>query len=160
MTPIAASDGAANFRFVGGDLNRDGRGDIMAIKSSNTGSGRMEVHVLDGATGYTSFQSQNVSPITEGDAQNFAFAAADRNTDGVIDLFGIKTRNAASGQAEVHALDGADHFHSFIVQLPPRSRSAMRRISHGSRGHITTMPSRICLALRLGIPRPGTSKCM
>src|SRR5262245_57627855 len=57
-TAISEADAAANFRFATGDFNGDGIPDLYAIKVSNTGSGKLEVHVLNGATNYQSFLLQ------------------------------------------------------------------------------------------------------
>ena len=54
-TPIAQNDAAANFTFAVGDYNRDGIPDLYCLKRTNTGTNRLEVHVLNGADNYQSF---------------------------------------------------------------------------------------------------------
>jgi hypothetical protein len=45
-TPITEAD-AANFAFAVGDFNRDGIPDVYCLKRTNTGTGTLEVHVLN-----------------------------------------------------------------------------------------------------------------
>src|SRR3984957_12380445 len=109
VTPITLAD-AADFDFAVGDFNRDGYPDLYCIKRSNTGSGKVEVHILDGAGGpnaYHTFLLEVVTPIDLVDATNFDFAVADFNGDGFPDLYCIKHRNTGSGKVEVHILNGA-----------------------------------------------------
>src|SRR6266566_1040606 len=116
-TPIGAADGAANFGWAVADFNGDGIPDLFGIKTSNTGTGSVEVHVLDGATRYQSFLLQTGTPIGAADgAANFGWAVADFNGDGIPDLFGIKTSNTGTGSVEVHVLDGATRYQSFLLQ--------------------------------------------
>ena len=59
---------------------------------------------------------QTATPITLSDAPNFgAFLGVDRNHDGIADVLGVKTRNEASGRVEVHTLDGASNYRSFLT---------------------------------------------
>ena len=46
-TPISEADAAANFDFAVGDFDGDGRADVYCLKRSNTGTGRLEAHVLN-----------------------------------------------------------------------------------------------------------------
>jgi hypothetical protein len=50
-TPITQAD-AANFEFAVGDFNRDGLPDIYCLKQANSGTGSLEVHVLNGGAAY------------------------------------------------------------------------------------------------------------
>ncbi len=116
-TPIGESDAAANFEFACGDLDGDGRADLFCLKRTNTGSGRLEVHVLSAASGYRSFVMQTGTPIWESDAAaNFAFACSDRDGDGRSDVICLKKTSTGTGRLEVHALTGASNYQSFAVQ--------------------------------------------
>ena len=115
-TPITAADAAANYSFAVGDLNRDGRPDLFCLKKSNTGTGKLEVHVLSGATNYQSFLLQTGTPITAADAANFAFVVGDFNGDGIADLICVKKTNTGTGRLEVHVLNGATNFQTFLLQ--------------------------------------------
>src|SRR6185503_1060790 len=113
-TPITAAD-AMNFRWAVADFSGDGVADLFGIKTTNTGTGSVEVHILDGASSYQSFLLHAGTPITAADAANFRWAVGDFNGDGVPDLFGIKTTNTGTGRVEVHVLDGATGYQSFLL---------------------------------------------
>jgi hypothetical protein len=116
-TPITSADAAANFSFAVGDFNRDGRADVYGFKTTNTGTGRLEVHVLNGAANYQSFLLQTGTPITAPDAAaNFSFAVGDANRDGIPDVVGFKTTNTGTGRLEIHVLNGASNYQSFVLQ--------------------------------------------
>ncbi len=115
-TPIAQADAAANFMFAVGDYNRDGVPDLFCLKRTNTGTGKLEVHILSGASKYQSFLLQIGTPITEADAANFMFAIGDYNRDGMPDLYCLKVANAGTGRLEAHVLSGASNYQTFILQ--------------------------------------------
>jgi hypothetical protein len=49
-TPIGQADAATNFTFAVGDYDQDGRPDLFCLKRTNTGTGKLEVHVLGTVT--------------------------------------------------------------------------------------------------------------
>ena len=112
-TPIGAADGAANFGWAVADFNGDGIPDLFGIKTSNTGTGSVEVHVLDGATRYQSFLLQTGTPIG---AANFGWGMGDFNGDGMADLFGIKATSTGTKTLEIHVLDSASSYQKFLLQ--------------------------------------------
>ncbi|HEY2235463.1 MAG TPA: VCBS repeat-containing protein [Candidatus Angelobacter sp.] len=115
-TPIGAADAAANMTFAAGDFNGDGIPDLFVFKKSNTGSGTLEVHVLDGATNYQTFLLHIATPIGQADAAvNFTFAVGDFNRDGVPDVFAFKHSNTGTGSLEVHVLSGAGNYQTFLL---------------------------------------------
>jgi hypothetical protein len=115
--PISATD-APNFAWAVGGYNRDGKPDLFAIKVKKTASGMAEVHVLNGASNYQSFLLETFVPITGADAPNFAWAVGDYNRDGKPDLLAIKVNQVGSSMAEVHILDGASNYLSFLLHTP------------------------------------------
>jgi FG-GAP-like repeat len=125
-TVITGAD-APNFAWTVGDYNRDGRPDLFAIKVKRTGSGAAEVHVLNGASNYQSFLLQTSTAITGTDAPNFVWAVGDDNRDGRPDLFAIKVNKTGSGMAEVHILDGASNYQSFLLHTPTAITAADAR---------------------------------
>jgi hypothetical protein len=115
-TPIGEAD-AANFVFAVADFNGDGIADLFCLKRANTGTGSLEVHILDGSSNYQNFLLQTGTPIGEADAAaNFVFAVGDYNGDGVPDLFCLKRTSTGTGTLEVHVLDGSSSFQSFTFQ--------------------------------------------
>jgi hypothetical protein len=118
-TPIGQQDGSDNFDgWAVRDFNRDGVPELFCIKTRQTGTGNVEVHVLNGADNYQSFVLQTGIPIGGQDgSDNFdAWALGDFTGDGLPDLYGIKTRQTGTGNVEVHVLNGADNYQSFVLQ--------------------------------------------
>lgn len=101
--------------FVAGDYNRDGVTDLIGLKKSATGSKSTEIHIMNGATNYKTWLKQTGTAL-EQTGDNFDFQAGDYNRDGVLDLFCIKKSETGSKSTEVHVLDGATNFQSFILQ--------------------------------------------
>jgi PASTA domain len=122
-TPITAAD-AMNFRWAVADFNGDGVADLFGIKTTNTGTGRVEVHVLDGATGYQSFLLHAGSGITAADGTNFEWGVGDFNGDGVADLFAIKTKNTGTNMLEVHVADGGAQYQPALLHAPTKIKQA------------------------------------
>lgn len=116
-TPIEAADGANNFAYWGlADYNGDGIPDLFGVKVRNTGSGKVEVHVLDGAKNYQSFLLQTPTAINADDgAADFLWSIANTGSP-KPPLYGIKINHSATNTAEVHVLDGAKNYQSFLFE--------------------------------------------
>ncbi|MEW1718564.1 VCBS repeat-containing protein [Streptomyces sp. NPDC093109] len=112
-TALHETDRTFAFAFV--DWNGDGHLDLVAIKKSRTGTGSTEVHVLSGASGYRQFILQTGTALHETDG-SFAFAFADWNGDGHLDLVAIKKAGTGTRSTEVHVLSGASGYRQFILQ--------------------------------------------
>ncbi|WP_395832109.1 S8 family serine peptidase [Archangium violaceum] len=106
----------ANWDFEVADWNHDGAMDLFAIKRDGL-SGQTEVHVLDGANSLNSYLGQFVTAFGRIDA-NWDFEVADWNWDGSYDLVGILRSGGLSNSTELHILDGATGFSSFLLQSP------------------------------------------
>ncbi|MFI6317716.1 FG-GAP-like repeat-containing protein [Nonomuraea sp. NPDC050556] len=117
VTPIGAEEFNADFSHTVavGDFNRDGARDVYTFKLRNTGTGRLELHILNGAANYSNYVLNAGLPVTLADAANFGFAVGDHNRDGVPDLYLVKERNADSGRVEVHVLNGATNYQDFLL---------------------------------------------
>lgn len=105
-----------SWQFQLGDYNRDGIGDLYAIAKQG-GSGRTEVHVLNGADGYRTFLV-NVATALHGTGSDgtWMFRTGDYNRDGLLDVYAIG-RRGGSGRTEVHVLNGATNFTSYLTNL-------------------------------------------
>jgi hypothetical protein len=116
-TPIAQADAATSYVFAVSDYNRDGIPDLYCLQRSNTGTNSLEVHILNGADNYQSFLLQKGTPIAQADAAtNYVFAVGDYNRDGIPDLYCLKYSNTGTNSLEVHILNGADNYQSFLLQ--------------------------------------------
>jgi peptidyl-Asp metalloendopeptidase len=114
ITALRQTGRDTSWSFMLGDYNRDGVRDLYTIKKMG-GSGRTEVHVLDGAAGFTRFLTHRASVLHQtGSDHRWTFRLGDYNRDGILDVYGIQ-RMGNSGMTELHVLNGADHFSSFLT---------------------------------------------
>ncbi|KAI0467107.1 hypothetical protein F4859DRAFT_506914 [Xylaria cf. heliscus] len=88
--------------------------DLAFIKTSNTPSGHVEVHIASGASSYRTRTQETATVFANED--NGAWSLYDYDGDGVLDLVYIKTRNTGSGRVEVHVASGASTYSRFLVQ--------------------------------------------
>ena len=114
-TPITSDDATANFEFATARRSSWFR-DIFCIKRAHTGSDKVEVHVLSGSTGFSTFVLQVPTPIDLSDAPNFRFELGDYNGDTKPDLYCLKVANTGSGRFEVHILSGSSNYQQFLLQ--------------------------------------------
>jgi len=96
-------------RVIMGDVNADGKDDIVIISTGPTGSGRLEAHVLDASTGYSTWLAHWATASTYGNESN-RYAMGDVNGDGRSDLVILGTSSTGSGRLEVHALDASSGY--------------------------------------------------
>jgi hypothetical protein len=122
LTPLQLSGSDWQFKSV--DWDRDGILDVAAIKSKNTESRMIEVHILSGVSQFQSFSLQTTIPITQS-TSDIDFIFSDWDKDGILDLGYIKKTSTESGYVELHVLSGASLFKRFIIQtrtqFPSRS---------------------------------------
>ncbi|OJF10583.1 FG-GAP repeat domain-containing protein [Couchioplanes caeruleus] len=87
------------------DWNGDGRLDLVVVQKSGTKSGRTEVRVLNGASG---FGRQLVQAGTAWGAtdERHTFSTADWNGDGRLDLMMVQKSGTKSGRTEAQVLAG------------------------------------------------------
>jgi hypothetical protein len=102
---------ASTFAFGLGDHDHDGRLDLYAIKYA--GASSTEVHVLSGASGFTSFIRSTATALHKTSSTTFQFAIGDDDNDGIDDVYAIKHQGASS--TEVFVLDGSSTFQRFDV---------------------------------------------
>jgi hypothetical protein len=108
----------ANGDFLLAYAGAGGAPDLYYIKRRNTGSGRIEVHVLSAASNYQQFVAHIPTALLEADDPNGDFALAQSNGSGRSDLYFIKRRNTGSGQIEVHVLSAASNYQQFLLHAP------------------------------------------
>ncbi|MBW4546944.1 MAG: DUF4347 domain-containing protein [Symplocastrum torsivum CPER-KK1] len=101
--------------FVSIDYNLDGATDIMALNRSGTASGKTEVHIMDAATGYQSWALQTSTILHETD-DTWDFGHGDCNGDGASDIVSIKKSGTESGTTEIHIMDAATGYQSWVFQ--------------------------------------------
>jgi hypothetical protein len=114
-TGTALEETYSNFEFKLGDYNRDGILDLYCIKKNGTsGTSSTEVHVLNGANNFSSYLLHTGTAL-EQTYSNFEFELGDYNKDGILDLYAIKKNGTGSGSTEVHVLNGANNFSSYLL---------------------------------------------
>jgi len=110
----SGSDNAWVFQF--GDFNKDSTLDLYAI-SKNGSSGRTEVHVMNGASGYGNYLINIATALPRsGSDSAWMFRLGDFNRDGTLDLYVIQ-RSGGSGRTEIHVLNGASNFQSYLINV-------------------------------------------
>ena len=104
------------WEFQFGDYNRDGVADLFSI-TKNGASGRTEVHVMDGQNNYSTFLRHIATALhPTGSDSTWVFRVGHYNADGLLDIYAIN-RQGASGTTEVHVLDGATSYQSYLAHI-------------------------------------------
>lgn len=115
-TTLASTGSDFTWEFIPGDYNGDGIKDLYTIfrmGASNT----TEVHVLNGANNYQTYLLNSTTTLFRtGTTNNWVFRLGDYNGDGKLDLYCIY-RTGASGKTEVHILNGANNFSSYLANI-------------------------------------------
>ena len=106
-------DTDAQFQFGIGDYNWDGKPDVYAIKMNGTGSGKTEVHILNGASNYRSLFSvaDTATALHQTTRDQWQFSIGYRD-DGKPNVYAIKMNGTGSGKTEVHVLNGNTQYSS------------------------------------------------
>ncbi|WP_189155668.1 FG-GAP-like repeat-containing protein [Lentzea pudingi] len=108
--------GFIHFKDMGQrDVTGDGRADLVAVSTGPTGSGRTEAHVLDAATGYSTWYSHWATAAGYSDGPNDRHLLGDVNGDGKPDLVIVGTGPTGSGRTEAHVLDGATNYSTWLA---------------------------------------------
>ncbi|KAI1282915.1 hypothetical protein F5Y07DRAFT_200942 [Xylaria sp. FL0933] len=88
--------------------------DLVFIKTANTPSGKVEVHIASGASEYTVRTLETATVF--GNEDNGSWSLYDYDGDGVLDLVYIKTRDTRTGKVEVRVASGASTYSEFVLQ--------------------------------------------
>ncbi|KNG87514.1 putative FG-GAP repeat protein [Aspergillus nomiae NRRL 13137] len=97
------------------DADGDGRPDLVYIKTRNTGTGRVEVHIASASSNYQTRILETGTTFYPED--NGVWQMADFDHDGKLDLIYIKTRNTGTGKVEVHVASGASNYQRRIQEV-------------------------------------------
>lgn len=103
----------ADWQFLIGQFHGDGRDDLFAVHLRGTASGRVEVHVLSAASGYTSWLDHAATALPAVPLGQWQFSLGAFRGDGQSDLIGFALNRTGSGQTEVHVLCGSTNFGTF-----------------------------------------------
>jgi RHS repeat-associated protein len=92
---------------------------LYFIGKERTESGKTEVHILNGSDNYQTFLPSTLTPFsTLGDDSAWKVALGDYNRDGIPDLYFIGKERTGTVKTEVHILNGADNFQTFLLSTP------------------------------------------
>ncbi|HVU93070.1 MAG TPA: N-acetylmuramoyl-L-alanine amidase, partial [Jatrophihabitans sp.] len=115
-TVLRVSD-PQNWQFALAPYRGDGRRDLYAVHLRQTGSGKVEVHVLAAATGYRSFLLHQATPLVSILPQQWTFRVASLAGDHASDLFAIRSTGAGSGRVEVHVLSASSGYTAYSAHV-------------------------------------------
>ena len=104
-----------NTNFISADFNGDGVKDVAVLFKSGTGSGKTEVHVMNGASNFQNWLLQEAT-VLHPVGDNVEFVPLDYNRDGVMDIAAIIKSGTGTGTTEIHVMDGANRFKSWLHQ--------------------------------------------
>ncbi|HEX8538231.1 MAG TPA: SH3 domain-containing protein [Cystobacter sp.] len=113
----SANTGTDNSQMLDlADSNTDGRLDLRTIAKGATGSGTTEVHILSGADNFATYIAHSTTALgLTGSDGRWYFSVADYNADGRPDLYATNKEATGSGKTEIHVLNGADGFKTFLL---------------------------------------------
>ncbi|MBI4040790.1 MAG: VCBS repeat-containing protein [Deltaproteobacteria bacterium] len=100
---------ANEFEYAFADYNGDGFYDLYCLKTKNTNTNSLEVHILDGRSGYSRFLLHTGTPIPLSSG-HIAIEVGDTNRDYVQDIIVMRDDPARQPRVEVEHLSGATTF--------------------------------------------------
>jgi hypothetical protein len=111
-TSLPETDDSWSFRLA--DWDGDSVDDLVAIQKNGTASGKTEIRILSGASGYQAELLQTATALAQSD-DRFDFEFSDWDGDSVEDLIVIIKSGTGTATTEVHILSGASNFQTFIL---------------------------------------------
>ena len=111
VSPLRVVDPTA-WSFLVADQDGDGHLDVLAVDRQGA-SGRTEVAVLDGASGFARVRLRTPTALHRTTA-GWSFAVGDHDRDGAPDLYAV-AHQGASGRTEAHVLSGASGFGRWLT---------------------------------------------
>lgn len=115
--------------FLIGDDNLDGRPDLWDIRTAATGSGRTEVHIVDGARP-TRFLLHAASGLAYAPLDRWSFALGNPNADSRPDLYAVNSQD--SGHVAVHIFDGVTPTRALAHVLTPLTARSLTVTAFGT----------------------------
>jgi len=104
--------------FAVADYNGDGHPAVFCLKKINTGSGFLEVNVLNGANEFQSFLLGVRTPIPAAEAASFLFEVPDIPVSAVLPAFSVNIKNEfRSGQFPWFGCDAAGNWDVIDLSL-------------------------------------------
>jgi hypothetical protein len=97
------------------DRDQDGIPDLVFVKTSHTGTGKVEVHIASGASNYqTRILEVGTTFLPETDG---TWLMSDYDRDGIPDLVFVKdSKNSGTGKVEVHIASGASNYQTRVLE--------------------------------------------
>lgn len=115
-TGLYATGTDRSWAFKFGNYNADAAPDLYAILKAGSGTST-EIYVLNGADGYKTMLFSGAAVLGKTGADNrWMFKLGDYNKDGKLDIYSI-LRTGSTGKTEIHILNGADNFKSYLLSV-------------------------------------------
>jgi peptidase A4-like protein/VCBS repeat protein len=97
------------------DHNQDDTPDLVFVKTSQTPSGKVEVHIASSTSGYQKRILEVPTTFASGDIGTWLLANNDKGK--LPDLVFVKTAGTANGKVEVHIASGASRYQNRILEV-------------------------------------------
>jgi peptidyl-Asp metalloendopeptidase len=115
-TGLYATGTDRSWAFKFGNYNADASPDLYAILKAGSGTST-EIYVLNGADSYKTMLFSGSAILGKTGADNrWMFKLGDYNKDGKLDIYSI-LRTGSTGKTEIHILNGADNFKSYLLSV-------------------------------------------
>ena len=111
--PISLAD-SQDYVFAMADYDRDGIDDLYCVRFRNGASRFVEVHVLSGASGFTTFLAHQTTLLVSSIGVDFMFLFGDYDHDGIPDLYAVKTQLTDYGVVELWVYRGSDQYQTVL----------------------------------------------
>lgn len=118
----------ADWQYFIAPFRGDGKHDLYAIRTADTGSGQVEVHVLSEASGYQSFLLHAATAMAAVPANQWQFAVSSFAGDHASDIYAIGYAGTASNHVEVHVLSAATNYTTWLTH----AATALASVTPGS----------------------------
>lgn len=118
------------------DYNADGHQDLYSIVYDKSESGFVEVAVLDGTKGFTSYLGKWITHEHAHNRNDVWYDLADQNGDGVLDLYQVWHNNISMEHVEVAIFDGAKNFSDTLSRtIIPEPQHASTDVTYSLADH-------------------------